>query len=314
MHIARADGYVEESLLICHLRSARRKARAVAVAEALCLLRDLGAAELPGGPLAERGGVFWIDLPAGSLETALPRFTRLGYTSAVDVAEPAVGDGSREALVRWHGRAYRLVRVYEEDAKALREAAVDRRTFVFQTRDGERREIRGYRGDSQALSRRGLPVYDARLLVNLVFRPERGTLLDPFAGAGGIVVESVAGGWRTLSADVDPALRYGLARFGSEHWIGDARVLPLARASVEAVATEPPYDATAGESVVAALTDMGRVLKPGGRMALLCAGRQAVALRATASALGLALFLDAAIDRKGLPVVVLAWEKPAAFA
>ncbi|MGH2600251.1 MAG: TRM11 family SAM-dependent methyltransferase, partial [Dehalococcoidia bacterium] len=301
-------------LLICHLRTARRRARTAAIAEALCLLHDLGAHELPGGPLSERGGVFWIGLPAGSLDVAVARLARLGYTSAVDVAEPVVGDGGRQTLVRWRGQAYRLVRVYEEDAAALREAAVDRRTFVLQTRDGETREIRGYRGDSQTLSRRGLPVYDARLLVNVVFRPELGTLLDPFAGAGGIVVETVASGWRTLSADIDPALRHGLARFGAAHWVGDARVLPLATASIDAIATEPPYDATADESVVAALKEAERVVTPGGRIALLCAEWQAAALRASANELGLAAFLDTAIDRKGLPVVVLAWQKPAAFA
>ena len=57
--------------------------------EALCLLRDLYPAAPDSGPLAERGGVFWIALPAEALDTAVSRIPRLGYTWAVDVLEEA---------------------------------------------------------------------------------------------------------------------------------------------------------------------------------------------------------------------------------
>ena len=45
------------------------------------------------------------------------------------------------------------------------------------------------------------------------------------------------------------------------------------------------------------------------RAALLCASAQADPLRREAAALGLQPFLDTPIDRKGLGVVVLAWQK-----
>src|SRR5712692_10977529 len=124
-------------LLICYLRAARRKARTVATTEALSLLRDLDAAAPAGGPLSEQGGLFWVTLPAEVLEMAIARLPRLGYTYAVDMLEPlqeqqSSFDRPQEALahlVRWHRKLYRLVRIYEEDAEALRESAPDRRVF-----------------------------------------------------------------------------------------------------------------------------------------------------------------------------------------
>ena len=85
------------------------------------------------------------------------------------------------------------------------------------------REIRGYRDDSGPLSRRGLPTYDARMLANVAAAGEGGTLLDPFAGAGGVVIEALAHGCRVVSCDIDPALRYGLASLARSHAVADAR-------------------------------------------------------------------------------------------
>jgi tRNA G10 N-methylase Trm11 len=171
------------------------------------------------------------------------------------------------------------------------------------------REVRGYRGSSAPSGRRGLPVIDARLLVNLVFDPALGTLVDPFAGAGGVAIEAVASGWRCVSADIDPSLRFGLARINGRHCIADARALPLRPQSIDAVATEPPYDAGADEAVRAALRALHAVLRCGGRIAMLCAVRQAMLLRREAAALGLVPYLEAAVDRKGTEVVALAWQR-----
>lgn len=301
-------------LLICRIRDARRRAREAAIAEVLCLLRDLGADPARGGPLGEQPGVFWVALPPGARERAVERLPRLGYTAAVDVAEPLdrppAGQGTGQAAVRWRGAWYRLARAYEDDPVALRERAVDRRTFVLETEAGGRRAVRGYRGSSAPTGRRGLPVIDARLLVNLVFDPALGTLVDPFAGVGGVVIEALAAGWRCVSTDIDPALRFGVQCFGGRHCLADARALPLRPRSIDAVATEPPYDPGADEAVRAALRTLYDALRPEGRMALLCAARQASLLRQEAEALGFVPYLDTPVDRKGTEVVALAWQRP----
>ena len=218
---------------------------------------------------------------------------------------------SQEELVRWQSKLYRLVRVYEEDAELMREGAPDRRTFLLRTNEGEIRSIQGYRGDGQPLSRRGLPVYDARMLVNLVAVGEGTLLLDPFAGTGGIVIEALASGCSVTSADFDPALQEGLSHLGAKHSVADASCLPFADGMFDAIATEPPYHEQAKSTVIGALHEMERVLKEGGRLAILCAATQVDDLRQEAICLGLKSYLDAPINRKGLDVAVLAWQKEA---
>ena len=304
---------MDEVILICSLREARRKALAAARMEALCLLRDLNPTAPDRGPLAERSGVFWIALSPDALDQATARLPRLGYTHAVDLPEDiahiAVRRNSRAERVRWRRREYQLTRLYEEDADATREAAPDRRVFALENAHGDVRAVTGYRGDSGSLSRRGLPVCDARLLANLVTGADDMTLLDPFAGVGGIVLEAVASRYRVLSCDLDPALRHGLSALGARHTVADARSLPFGAETIDAIATEPPYDQHAESAVIESLAEMHRVLKPGGRLALLCAAWQAEGLRQKASALRLMNFLDSPIHRKGTECVALAWEK-----
>src|SRR5215472_9424247 len=255
----------------------------VATAEALNLLRDLQATAPAGGPLSETGGLFWVSLPWNALEKVIPRLPRLGYTYAVDVLEPisehpSSFDRARDAQaqqVRWHHQLYRLARAYKEDAEAVRESAPDRRTFLIETSAGTIRPVRGYRGDGRPSSRRGLPVCDARMLVNLVAAGPGTSLLDPFAGIGGIVIEALASGCRVTSVDCDPALQTGLTHLGAQHAVADARHLPWSAETFDAVATEPPYHEEAKPMVIQSLHEMYRVLKTGGHLAILCAAGQA---------------------------------------
>lgn len=298
-------------LLLFYLREARRKARAAGVAEALGLLRDLRASAPESGPLSERGGLFWITLPLDALDQAMERLPRLGYTEAVDVLERMTSTRRKSAneRVRWRGEDYKLARIYEEETQAVREQAPDRRIFLFESGTGDVRPVRGYRGDGKPLSRRALPVSDARLLVNLVHRAPRSVFLDPFAGVGGIILEALASSYRVLSVDSDPALRYGLTELGARHSVAEAQHLPFGAETIEAIATEPPYDPQAEVAVVDSLAEMQRVLKKEGRLAMLCAAWQAPGLRQKAEALQLEAYLDSPINRKGTDCVVLAWQK-----
>jgi hypothetical protein len=294
------------ALLVLHQRAARRRARAAATAEALALLHDLEPSAPAGGPLADRGGVLWVEVPEPHLAAAVGRLPRLGYSTAVDLVEAAPA-----ARGRGRGPGLRLVRLHTEDPAGHREQAPDRREFLVEDGGGRVRPVRGYRGDGRALGRRGLPVCDARLLVNLVAPAGPGLLVDPFAGVGGVALAAAAAGWRVVTADRDPALRHGLGHLGAGHLVADARRLPLRPGSVDAVATEPPYDPSVGPLAAEALAEVARLLRPGGATAWLCAAWQAQGLRAAAGALGLAAALDTPVDRKGTPVAALAWRKPA---
>jgi SAM-dependent methyltransferase len=305
---------VDDTLLIFHVREARRKAMACAAAEAVCLLRDFDAKILGGGPLSDRGGLFWINIPRRYLEKSCDRLPRLGYSYAVDCLEAEKDQkisrrkGSAQ-IISWRGGKYRLNRLYEEEADLLRDRAPDRRLFALENEGGPPRLIRGYRGDGGRLSRRALAVCDARMLVNLVHEKEVATFLDPFAGAGGIVLEALDNGYHVLSADIDPILRAGLEQLGSIHYVADARSLPFGTATIDNIATEPPFDEQADQTVLDSLEEMYRVLKPKGRLAMLSAARQAHEIRKRAVDVGFAIQLDSDLNRKGMNCCVLALGK-----
>ena len=140
---------MDKILLIFYLWPARRRARAVALAEALSLLGDLHARASEKGPLSEQGGLFWIRLPAENLEAARVRLARSGYTAAVDWLEPVsepVGHkkrvrGAAKDALQWHHRWYRRHRLFEEDPEVVREGAPDRRTFLLETSAGDVRPV-----------------------------------------------------------------------------------------------------------------------------------------------------------------------------
>jgi SAM-dependent methyltransferase len=297
-----------------HLHASRRRASNAGVAEALSLLRDLDPEAPAGGPLSEQGGLFWITVPPERLAPARERLARLGYTAAVDLVLPE-GDprppveGTAVGSVRWRRRTCAVLRIYEHNPLARREGAPDRRLFLYETGAGEVRPVRGYRGSEAPLTHRALPVSDARLLANLVYEAPPGVLLDLFAGAGAVVLEALANGWRVVSADIDVALRHGLAHLGARHVVADARALPLMDGTMDAAATEPPYDRATGGLMALALAELARVVRREGRIAILCAGWQAAQARAAAAELGLRSYLDTAIERRGTEVVALAWQR-----
>lgn len=304
------DDSDDRSTFVVHLRNARRRAKDAASAEVCAVLCEFDPEPARGGPLAEVAGIIWVTVPTTHARQAAARLRRLGYSGAVDLAVPASDTNEDGVAVRWRKRDYVLVRVYEEPDALLRESAPDRRSFLLECGDGVVRRIQGYRGGRGAREHRALAVVDARLLVNLVTSPNPRRLLDPFAGAGGIVVEATGRGWPTLTADIDPSLRFGLTELSGMHVVADAAGLPFAEATVNAIATEPPYDPDALDEVVASLSEMARVLAPAGAIAMLASVGQATSLRAASDAAGLELELDAAVDRKGSDVVCLRWRKP----
>jgi SAM-dependent methyltransferase len=278
------------------------------VAEVVALLADRGAHPLAAGPLSGEAGVAWVGVDDTPAAAVAARLAPLGYSGSVELVRPLAEVADPDPAwtrARWRRRDVVLEPVWAEPDGALRAGAPDRRPFLLECGDGVVRRIDGYRGGPGPREHRALPVADARLLVNLVASPGRGSLLDPFAGAGGVVIAARAAGWRAGAVDVDPRLRHGLAELADHHVVGDAAALPLAAGSVDAVATEPPYDPDATGIVAAAMAEVARVLRPGGRAALLVAVAQAAAVAAAGERAGLAPGLRAPIDRRGTPVACL---------
>jgi tRNA (guanine10-N2)-dimethyltransferase len=115
----------------------------------------------------------------------------------------------------------------------------------------------------------------ARTLVNIACAHQGDTLLDPFCGTGGILIEAGLLGIRAIGSDFDPLMIAGSRQnaAGSELMLADAVRLPFRDCSVDAVATDLPY----GQSVyikkedtmerlyAGTLDEISRVLKKGRR-------------------------------------------------
>jgi tRNA (guanine10-N2)-dimethyltransferase len=92
----------------------------------------------------------------------------------------------------------------------------------------------------------------ARALVNLTQVLEGQTLLDPFCGTGGLLLEAALMGVRALGSDASPEMiegcRENMAHFGAR-WqrleVLDIGEVAEAFGAVEAVATDPPYGRSA---------------------------------------------------------------------
>ena len=280
----------------------------------MALMRDLGASLQTGGPLSEVRGVFWVTLPKKGFDTALDRMSRLGYIAAIDLIVPLPKEASskeaRHKVVRWRKRDYLRVQVYQEDAEAFREWAPDRREFRLVTKQGIR-DVKGYRGGGGPLNRRALPPCDARMLANMVFSHERPfRFLDPFAGAGGIVVEAAKLGYSVATVDNDPVLRFGLPRLGSRlHLLADARMLPFRDNTFHGIATEPPYDAKTAPVIEHSLMEMARVLRFDGRIAMLIADWQADSVERLSVEVGLLAVCSHEVNRKGTDTVLVVLTK-----
>jgi ubiquinone/menaquinone biosynthesis C-methylase UbiE len=79
-------------------------------------------------------------------------------------------------------------------------------------------------------------------------------------------------GLRIAFSDIDESLSPGLSALGPESFcIADARSLPLHTGRFDLIVTEPPFRTSYRQAVMDSLSELHRVLKPGGRLILLIA-------------------------------------------
>ncbi len=117
----------------------------------------------------------------------------------------------------------------------------------------------------------------ARALVNLSRIKEGQTLLDPFCGTGGVLMEAALVGARTIGSDIDRRMVRGAKenlsslKIDSELFCADISKVKDRVAEVDAIATDPPYGKAATtnrEDVFSlykrAFEAFSDVLKPGG--------------------------------------------------
>jgi 23S rRNA G2445 N2-methylase RlmL len=134
----------------------------------------------------------------------------------------------------------------------------------------------------------------AAAMVRLAGAAPSMVLLDDFCGAGTILAEQFelakqrkAGDVHLIGSDLDPHALYcageNLRRLGQVNLLrADATALPLAKASIDRLVTNPPFGKQlstpeeVGPLYRAAGKEWNRVLKPGGRAVLLVAEMEAL--------------------------------------
>jgi hypothetical protein len=256
--------------------------------------------------------MIWIELSGemGSPEIAR-RLERTGYLEQawilVSIPEAEWRRGSA-GLVRWRNAPYRLEQIFKLDRESESEREPDKREFAI-IKAGAIEKVRGYRGSGGDSTRRALPVCDARLLINLSIGASSGILLDPCAGGGSIVSEAKRMGICAISADIDPFVRHGLQRIGLGHSVADVCHLPFSSAKIDAIATEPPFHKGTEPILQGLVTEAQRVLRIGGRAALLVAAWQSEVVRQAFGQAGLREVLCEPLDRRGTECVVVCAEK-----
>ncbi len=117
----------------------------------------------------------------------------------------------------------------------------------------------------------------ARALINLTGVKKGGTVLDPFCGTGGIVIEAAFMGMKAIASDFDPEMIAGTQEnmdfYGLELY--DQDVLDISEihdrfGEVDAIACDPPYGrstCTGGEDIESiyarGMKSIAETLKPG---------------------------------------------------
>lgn len=174
---------------------------------------------------------------------------------------------------------FRLVR-FTPACLYVVEGAVDR--GAFQARRAEERPF------SRPV---GLHPRLARALINLAGVAEGATLLDPFCGAGGILIEAAQLGIQPIGSDSDPEMvegaRENLIHYGASAalHVCDVGSIGDVVGPVETIVTDPPYGraaGTQGEAVASllerAFATFAQVLPPRGRLAIALPRREYIAL------------------------------------
>lgn len=293
----------DEIMGIVTLHPARSKAKKLANQELHSIFKPIGGYLAKGGPLSEQKAKSWIVFPSKNLQEAYQEAQKLGYSQKIQLLQPSL-----KSTIIWKKKNYELQDWWEQDAQEIRKKSPDKRTFYLKTLSGQIKKIPGYRGDGTPTGRRGLPVIDARLMVNIAEILPQEICLDPFAGVGGILIAAKNSNLKIWSCDIDPGLKPGLEKISNKHIISDSSKLPYKDESVQAVVTEVPFQITNKSTIISWLASMARIVQKN-RKIVLMAGPNQQKIFSQISLTELNLDFCHSLKRKKINTVIYRWTK-----
>jgi len=310
------DDYLYEyEVIVCKMRSSRAKAKQLAVLE-MILLQYNGILFVKNGPLGDIKGIISFLCPRKNLTSFKERLKFCGYCNSfylLDfenfISKPIPGLNSNNPMV-WKGKRFSVTVFFTQDNKIYTEQSSHNREFMI-SGNNEVKHVRGYRGDGSDLGKRALPVEDSRCMVNLSQPWKNKKMLDPFAGAGGIIYQFkyIAPDGITTSIDIDPILKPGLESYSSVHHVMNAADASFEKDSFDSVITEVPFSESASTEIIKALKNIDASLTKNGVYVIMCEIDQSDFIRETMKELGNFEIFSQEIDRKGTDVEIQIWHK-----
>jgi len=312
------DDYLQEYyLIICKIRNSRIKAKQLALLEMIFAQYGNEVIGIKNGPLGDIKGIISVFCRKNNLVSFKDRLSGIGYCYKfylLDFENIAVENNTDLKSINplvWKGKRFSINNFYVQDNNIYEEQSAHNREFKILDNNGGIKTVFGYRGDGSELGRRSLPVEDARCMVNLSFPHKNKKLLDPFAGAGGIVFEFkyIAPDGAVTSMDIDPVLKPGLEFYGADHLVMNAIHASFPVNSFNSVVTEVPFSENAADDIIIALNKICPCVSADGVFVIMCKNHQSSKIYGTMAELGNYFLFSHNIDRKGTDVEISVWWK-----
>ncbi|MDR0301359.1 MAG: hypothetical protein LBI04_03495, partial [Treponema sp.] len=279
----------EYEVILCKIRNSRIKAKKIAILEMIFLQTDSGALFIKNGPLGDIKGLVSFLCPKNNLGYFKDRLKFLGYFDIFYILDfnnletkKNINLYSINPLV-WKGKKFSIERFFSQNKKIYEEQSPHNRMFRIYDNNGEIKEVCGYRGDGSEFGSRALPVEDARCMVNLSQPGKNKKMIDPFAGAGGIIYQFkyIVPDGNMISVDIDPILKPGLEYYGAAHYIKNASGICLTANSFNSVITEVPFSVNALDDINNALRQLSSFISKDGVFIIMCGKNQSGEIQKT---------------------------------
>ena len=312
------DDYLYEyKVVLCKIRSSRLKAKQIAILEMILLQFDNEILFVKNGPLGDIKGLISFLCPTKNIASFKERLKFSGYFYTFYLLDfdnftykNIPGLNSINPMI-WKGKKFSVTVFFNIDSKIFTDQSPNNRKFKIIDTNNEIREIKGYRGDGSDTGKRALPVEDARCMVNLSQPWKNKRMIDPFAGAGGIIFQFkyiVPEGIMT-SIDIDPILKPGLEFYGATHSVMNSGDASFPENSFDSVITEVPFSDNAETDIINAFKKLDACISKNGVYIIMCNIDQSAFIRKTMEELNNFQVFGHEIDRKGINVEIQVWHK-----
>jgi len=312
------DDYLYEyKVVLCKIRSSRIKAKQIAVLEMILLQFDNEILFIKNGPLGDIKGIISFLCPTKNIVSFKERIKFSGYCYTFYLLDfdnfthkNIPGLNSINPMI-WKGKKFSVTTFFNMDNKIFTDQSPNNRKFKIIDINNEIKEIRGYRGDGSDTGKRALPVEDARCMVNLSQPFKNKRMIDPFAGAGGIIYlfNYVVPEGIMTSIDIDPILKPGLESYGATHYVMNSGDASFPENSFDSVITEVPFSDNAEIDIIKTLKKIDACVSKNGVYIIMCNQDQSEFIQKTMEELKNFLLFEHEIDRKGMDVEIQIWHK-----